>query len=135
MFWQKLKLPLFKSLQNSIEIAESSTSRRRTIFNLIKEILPTDMNFKKNWRPITLTDVDYKIVTKLLPVRLQKIIKTKIHENQSGFIKGRNISSHIRLIDDIILFTDREQLEGLVVSLDYPKAFDTVEKKRQLWPL
>ena len=35
----------------------------------------------------------------------------------------------IRLIDDIIRFADREQLDGLVVSLDYQKAFDTVEKK------
>ena len=73
--------------------------------------------------------MDYKIFTKLLAVRLQKIIKTIIHENQSGFIKGRNISSHIRLIDDIVRFADREQLDGLVVSLDYQKAFDTVEKK------
>ena len=73
--------------------------------------------------------MDYKIFTKLLAVRLQKIIKTIIHENQSGFIKGRNISSHIRLIDDIIRFADREQLDGLVVSLDYQKAFNTVEKK------
>ena len=48
----------------------------------------------KNWRPITLTNLDYKIFTKLSAVRLQKIIKTIIHENQTG----RNISSHIRLI-------------------------------------
>ena len=34
--------------------------------------------------------MDYKIFTKLLAVRLQKIIKTTVHENQSGFIKGRN---------------------------------------------
>ena len=73
----------------------------------------------KNWRPIKLTNVDYKIFPKLLAVRLQKIIKTIIHKNQSGFIKGRNISSHIRLIGDIIRFADREQLDGLVVSLDY----------------
>ena len=73
--------------------------------------------------------MDYKIFTKLLAVRLQRIIKTIIHENQSGFITGRNISSHIRLIGDIKRFANREQLYGLVVSLDYQKAFDTVEKK------
>ena len=129
MFWQKLKLPLFKSLQNSIEIGELSTSQRRGIINLIHKGNNTNRYELKNWRPITLTNVDYKIFTKLLAVRLQKIIKTIIHENQSGFIKGRNISSHIRLIDDIIRFADREQLDGLVVSLDYQKAFDTVEKK------
>ena len=83
----------------------------------------------KNWRPITLTNLDYKIFTKLSAVRLQKIISTIIHENQSGFITGRNIPSHIRLIDDIIRFTDRGLLDGLVLSMDFQKAFDTVEKK------
>ena len=96
IFWQKLKLPLFKSLQNSIEIGELSTSQRRGIINLIHKGNNTNQYELKNWRPITLTNVDYKIFTKLLAVRLQKIIKTIIHENQSGFIKGRNISSHIR---------------------------------------
>ena len=129
MFWQKLKLPLFKALQNSIEIGESSTSQRRGIINLIHKGNNTNRYKLNYWRPITLTNVDYKIFTKFLAVRLPKIIKTIIYENHSGFIKGRNISSHIRLIDYIIRFADREQLDGLGVSLDYQNAFDTVEKR------
>ncbi|GFR59297.1 reverse transcriptase [Elysia marginata] len=44
------------------------------------------------------------------------------------FIKGRNISSHIRLIDDIIKYAGEENIEGMTVSLDYQKAFDSVNK-------
>ena len=73
--------------------------------------------------------MDYKILTKLLDRRLQGVIKKIVHENQSGFIKGRNITTHIRLLDDLIKYADNEQLGGPVVSLDYKKAFDTIDKE------
>ena len=57
---------------------------------------------------MTLTNVDYKTFTKLLAVRLQGVIKSIIHENQSVFIKGRSIASHIRRLGDIMRFTDNE---------------------------
>ena len=60
---------------------------------------------------------------------LQGVIKSIIHGNQNGFIKGRNITSHIRLLDDIMWFAENEQLSGLVISLDYQKAFDTIDKE------
>ena len=47
----------------------------------------------------------------------------------SGFIKGRNITTHIRLLDDLIKYADNEQPGGIVVSLDYKKAFDTIDKE------
>ena len=55
--------------------------------------------------------------------------KSIIHENRSGFLKGRNIASHIRLLDDIMRFVDSEQFSGLVISLYYRKVFDTIDKE------
>ena len=55
----------------------------------------TAREYINNWRPITLTNVDYIILTKLLVTRLQGVIKKIKHENQSGFIKGRNITTRI----------------------------------------
>ena len=107
MFWRQFKFPLFKSLQNSIEIVELSTSQRRGIVNFIHKGNTSDRYEFKSWRPIILTNVDYKIFTKLLAVRLQKTIKAIIHENQSALMKGRNMSSHLRLIDDVMCFADR----------------------------
>ena len=51
-----------------------------------------------------------------------------IHTSQSGFIKGRSIVDHIRLIDDIINFSGKKKSPGMIVSLDYQKAFDSIEK-------
>ena len=67
--------------------------------------------------------------TKVLAKRLQKIIKYLLNENQSGFIKGRQISTHIRLLDDVTRYLDIENIDGLIVSLDYQKAFDSVNKE------
>ena len=50
-----------------------------------------------------------------------------IHENQSGFIKGRYIGENIRLIEDLINRMYKETMTGLLLILDFEKAFDSVE--------
>ena len=55
--------------------------------------------------------------------------KSIIHENRSGFLKGRNIASHTRLLDDIMRLVDSEQFSALVISLYYRKVFDTIDKE------
>ncbi|GFR74429.1 retrovirus-related Pol polyprotein from type-1 retrotransposable element R2 [Elysia marginata] len=127
-FWRALSKPLLESFKKSIQLSELSLSQRRGIITLIHKGNNTPREDLNNWRPMTLTNVGYKILTKLLAIRLQKEIKNIINENQTGFIKGRNISSHIRLIDDIIKYASEENIEGMIVSLDYQKAFDSVNK-------
>ena len=52
----------------------------------------------------------------------------KILDNdQTGFLKNRFIGENIRLINDIIDFTENKNLEGLLIFLDFEKAFDTIE--------
>ena len=55
-----------------------------------------------NWRPISLLNVDYKIATKTVAARIAKVLPSLIHEDQTGYIKGRFIGQNIRLIADII---------------------------------
>ena len=61
-------------------------------------------------------------------MRLQKVIASIINSNQYGFIKGRNISEQIRLIDDVIHHYNVNNKEGCMISLDFQRAFDTIEK-------
>ena len=61
-----------------------------------------DPDLIKNWRPVSLTNVDYKILTKSLAMRTEEIMPKIIHENQGGFIKGRYIAENIRLIQDVM---------------------------------
>ena len=69
------------------------------VITLIHKGKGLDRNDLGNYRPITLTNTDYKILTKALAVRLQNVIKTIISEDQIGFVKGRNIASHLRLFN------------------------------------
>ena len=127
-FWKKLQQPFLDSLKSSLERGELSVSQRRGIITLIHKGHDLDKNELGNWRPITLLNTDYKIFSKVIALRLQSCIDTVIHTNQKGFIKGRNISDLIRLIDDSILMTRQYSLPGLMVSVDFRKAFDSVSK-------
>ena len=129
-FWDSVRLPFYESITESIELTCLTLSQRRSIITLLpksedKEQLKNISNF----RPISLTNTDYKIYSKVLATRLQKVIQKLVSHDQVGYIKGRNINDHIRFIDDIINYSKIKNLSGVLVSLDYRKAFDTVCKK------
>ena len=83
----------------------------------------------KNWRPISLLNNDYKIAAKALAVRLEKVLPTIISSSQTGYIRGRFIGESIRMIPDFMSFTKAKNIPGLVVFLDFEKAFDSIELK------
>jgi len=50
-----------------------------------------------------------------------------IHPDQTGFVKGRYIGQNIRLINDIMEHTKLHNIPGILLLLDFQKAFDTIE--------
>ena len=86
-----------------------------------------DPNFVlKKYRPISLLTTDYKLINKTMANRLKLVLDELIHEDQNGFMKGRNIGCNIRTIIDLIEFTDIKDIPGSIVLLDIEKAFDSV---------
>ena len=81
----------------------------------------------KNWRPITLLNVDYKIVSKILANRLKQVLPKIIDSDQKGFVQGRQIFEGNRLLQDIIDYVDMTDDEGAIIFLDQQKAFDRSE--------
>ena len=71
--------------------------------------------------------VDYKILTKVLAKRLEQVLPKLANPDQTGYGKGRYIGENIRLIEDLMFYTDKENLLGIAVFLDFCKAFDTIE--------
>ena len=80
----------------------------------------------KNWRPISLLNVVYKLASSVIANRVKQTLQDIIHENQKGFIAGRFIGEHIRLIYDVLFETKQQNIPGLILSIDFEKAFDTV---------
>ena len=88
--------------------------------------MPADLS---NWRPITLLHVDYKIASKVIAKRLEKVLALLINPDQTGFIKGRYIGQNVILINDILEETKIQNIRsGILLQLDFRKAFDTIER-------
>ena len=61
--------------------------------------------------------------------QLKSSLDELIHENQKGFISGRFIGENIRLIYDALFETKNRNLQSLILSIDFEKAFDSVSWK------
>ena len=83
------------------------------------------LNHLKNWSPITLLNVDYKIASKAIAKRMESLLPRLVHSDQTGFVKDRYIGENIRFISDIMEQTRKDNIPGIFVSLDFSKAFDT----------
>ena len=66
----------------------------------------------RDWRPLTLLNVDYKILAKVIGKRIESILSSLIHSDQTGFINGRFIGQNVRLLNDIIEYTGVKKLPG-----------------------
>ena len=117
---------LVASFNAAYEVNELSISQRRGIVTLIPKEEGSLLELK-NWRPITLLNVDCKIATKAIAKRIEPYLPTLIHSDQTGFIKGRYIGENIRLIEDVMEYTKVHNIPGILIALDFKKAFDSLE--------
>ena len=115
-------------LIDSWYFAESSGRLSQSHESSYLRLLPKegkDIRYLKNWRPITLSNCDFKLITKTLSWRLAKAVDSVISPNQTAYMKDRQISDNL----NIMLYTTEQQIhtEGMMVSLDAEKAFDSIE--------
>ena len=117
---------LVRSINFSYSIGEMSVTRRSALITTLPK--PNKkMFYLKNWRPISLLGVDYKIASPVIANRIKKVLPTIISHTQKGFLKNRSIAENTRLIYDIIDKLNSNNQEGLLLLIDFEKAFDSVE--------
>ena len=123
-FWAVIGEDLVEVLNYGFQYGQLSVSQRRGLLSLIfKKGEKRDL---KNWRPISLLCVDYKIGTRALAARLQKVLPSVLHEDQTCGVPGRSIFSNLYLIRDLIEYCTAKNLPLAIISLDQEKAFDRV---------
>ena len=105
-----------------------SVTMRQSIINYITKG-DKPRQFLKNWGPISLLCVLYKLIFSAIANRLKQVLDTLISKTQTGFIQGRNIGESIRLIYDLMSFTEKQKIKGLLMLIDFEKAFDSVSWK------
>lgn len=79
-----------------------------------------------DFRPISLINTTFKILTKILATRIASHMQYLISDCQTGFIKGRQASESILMVKEIAHSLQKENKKGLILKLDFEKAFDTV---------
>ena len=124
-FWDMLSVPLLELTQQ----VYTDKCLHETALTGILNLIPKggkDSRYLKNLRPITLLNTDYKIIEKMLARRLDKVLPNIIHSDQTGFMAGRHISSNIRKIFDVMQYCKINNIDGVLLNLDFAKCFDNI---------
>ena len=89
--------------------------------------LKDDPLLLENYRPISLLNVDLKLLSYALYQRLKKILPKRINEEQTGYLQNRFIGFNHKQIQDIIDFYNSYKIDVAIIFVDFIKAFDTLE--------
>ena len=125
IFWIKIKT-LLLTLMNFF-YKEKSISQNH-LMGIITCIPKGDKlrNKLKNWRPITLLNSIYKFYSGIWANRIKKHLPKLIGMNQTGFVQNRFIGENTRLTLDILNESEFENTTGLLILVDFEKAFDSI---------
>ena len=120
-FWTLLGGLLVEVLNEAYVRGTLATSQKQGVITLLEKEGKNPL-YIQNYRPITLLNVDYKILSKVLAKRLKNVLSDTIHNDQVGYVKDRNIGEGVRLIDDILFQASHENI-GYLITVDFEKGF------------
>ena len=118
---------MFLESQNRGELP--TTLKENIVTLIFKKEFEQDKVYTKNYRPITLQNLDYKILYKVLANRLKKVIHKLIPYYQYAYVPKRRISDGILLMKAIIHKINNSQEGAAALFMDAEKAFDSVDHK------
>jgi exonuclease III len=124
-FFVDISAFLLRSVNEAFVRGEMSVNQKRGIITCIPKE-GKNKRFIKNWRPITLLNISYKIASACIAKRLKQVLPTLINECQRGFLKGRNMNDNTRLLYDTLVYTEKNNIPGMLLLIDFEKAFDSI---------
>ena len=123
--WDILKTSFHKVVKSIQNEKQLSRSMRKGIISLFYK-KKCDKTNVKNFRPISLLNVGYKIISKVLANRLKSVMSSIISPEQTCCVPGRDIADNIMSVRDVINFIDVSNQEGFLIKIDQEKAFDSL---------
>ncbi|XP_013608309.1 PREDICTED: uncharacterized protein LOC106315086 [Brassica oleracea var. oleracea] len=127
-FWREMRQDIIRLVQDFFETGSFDPLLNQTNICLIpKKKKPRDMT---EFRPISLCNVSYKIISKLLCKRLKRVIPRLISETQSAFVSKRLITGNILIAQEnfhALRTNQRCREDFMAIKTDMSKAYDRVE--------
>ena len=134
VFWPKFKNSLYDYYKLVYQARTLGWSARKGVLSLTPK-KGKDPQEIKNWRPITLLNMDYKILSKILAQRLQKVLPYIVSSRQTGFMKGWNKRENIRKTVEITTKMKKDDLQAIIFAIDFQKCFDLCKHEALLGSL
>jgi exonuclease III len=123
-FWEFFRMPLFKYTNHCFEKGELTENFRSAKIRLIPK--KGDCSKIKNWRPISLLNCFYKIISRVIAERLKLVINRITNVGQKGYNSAKYCQEVLITLIDEIETAKTERRNGALLSLDIRKAFDTI---------
>ena len=126
--WKVVGPAIIKEIQYFFREGVLPNSINSTHIRLIPKI--QSPKAVSDYRPIALCNVYYKIISKLLSIRLKPVLQEVISENQSAFIPGRAISDNVLITHEVLHFLKTSGAVkhcSMAVKTDISKAYDRLE--------
>ncbi|XP_013751397.2 uncharacterized protein LOC106453727 [Brassica napus] len=126
--WEVVGPTVIKEVQHFFTTGALRPSQNITYVRLIPKIVGAKT--VANYRPIALCNVFFKIISKLLTLRLKPVLQHIISENQSAFIPGRAIADNVLITHEVLQFLKTSQAQKrctMAVKTDMSKAYDRLE--------
>ena len=123
-FWKYFRLPLLSYANVCFNKKTLTPSFRTASLKLIPK--KGDTSLIKNWRPISLLNCIYKVISKAITCRLQKVVDTVTSRAQKGFTASRSIQEVLINVIETIAYCNLNNKAAFMLALDQAKAFDSI---------
>ncbi|GJZ45992.1 putative RNA-directed DNA polymerase, eukaryota, reverse transcriptase zinc-binding domain protein [Tanacetum coccineum] len=126
-YWDLLKKDIFKFVDSFLASGMIPQGANSSFFTPILKV--SNPIHIKDFHPISLIGIQYKIISKILANRLSKVIDKIVSKEQSTFIAGRKILDGPLILSEVIDWFKKIKKKMLIFKVDFEKAFDSVSWK------
>ena len=124
-FWTQIRDMYFSVIVESWNDKTLPESTRTSVLSTLFK--SNNRKYLDNYRPLSLSNCDYRILALLFAKRLETVLHKLVNGDQCAYIKDRFIGSSIRNMIDLYDYCENTHEPGAFICADFMKAFDSLE--------